>query len=219
MTLAYLILLTILQVVVLFALRIVLIVLGIFITPIGLLFSVPGKSVSDGRDIDNFPKWLWVFGNDSDGTYGDKRLWWDKNADASVLFGLFPFLRSKGINLPTLNSKSFLSRYWWCAFRNPVNNLRWVPGIACPVSECKIIHYGYYDVKDELGKEGWQFVAATHKKINYSWCGLYIVYKYPNTTNAFELRFGYKIKPAHAYDPNVEDKGFTVAINPWKDLT
>lgn len=219
MELTYLIILTILQTTILFVLRVFLILLGFFITPIGLLFSVPGKSVSDGRPIDNFPKWLWLFGNDSDGTYGDKRMWWDKNADESTLFGIMPFLRSNGIKAPILNSKSFLARYWWCAIRNPVNNMRWVPGIACPVSECKIIYYGHYVVKDKLDGAGWQYVIATHKRKNYSWCGLYIVYRYGESNHGFELRFGYKIKPEHAYDPNVEDKGFTVAINPWKDLT
>ena len=115
MELTYLMLLTIFQVTSLFILRVVLIIIGFFITPIGLLFSTKDTSVSDGREIDNFPKWLWVFGNDSDGTYGDKRLWWDKHADESTLFGIYPILRKLGLKLPLLDSKSFLSRYWWCA--------------------------------------------------------------------------------------------------------
>lgn len=207
------------QISVLFVLRVGLILSGFFIVPFGLLFSKPDESVSDGRVIDTFPRWLWVWGNDSDGTWGDKRNWWDTNADGQVLWGILPLLRKLKLPIPVQTSKSFLSRYWWCAVRNPANNLRWVPGIACPVSQCRIENWGRYNVHDSIGNDGWQFVVATHKVRRYSWCGFYWVLRYGSSTRALEVRFGYKVKPAHATRVGVEDKGFTVAINPYKDIS
>lgn len=203
----------------LFAIKLILNIAGLFIVPVGLLFSVKQSSRSDGREIDNLPKWLWIFGNDSDGTYGDKRLWWDKNCDEQVLFGILPLIRKVYPKLPVLNSKNYLPRYWWTAVRNPSNNLRWVPIITCPVSKCKITYSGQYDVSDKLGKEGWQFVTATNDRSDYQWFGFYFVWKYPNTTHGLRIRFGYKIKPKDEYDPNAEDVGFAFSVLPWKDLT
>lgn len=207
------------QNIILLIINIVTLVLGFIAVPIGLLFLQDGKSVSDGRPIKNLPKWLWLWGNDADGSDGDNRLWWDKNADEQVLFGLFPFLRKKGINVPTLNSKNYLSRLWWMAIRNPANNLRFVPYISCPVKECNVTFFGQYEVKDKLGKEGWQLVIAKHKKKDMIWMGLYWVIKYPNSNLGLRMRFGYKVQPKDYIDPSKLTLGFAISVIPNKDLT
>jgi len=138
----------------------VLILVGLPAVALAIPFSVIGHSVSDGRLIENLPRWAWLFGNDYDGLQGDKRGWWDDNCDAAVLFGLLPLLRRLGVPLDPLTKTDWLARWWWAAVRNPVNNLRLVAGFNCPVSECVIRFLGGSVVEDKPGYSGWQFVAG-----------------------------------------------------------
>lgn len=210
------ILFALLQWAVLLVARVVLIVIGLPVVAIAVPFSVPGLSVSDGRLIDNLPRWAWLFGNDFDGLQGDKRGWWDVNCDAAVLFGLLPLLRRLGIAVPVLEVTSGLARWWWAAVRNPVNNLRLVPGFNCPVSECDIDCLGSRVVEDKAGLGGWQFVRATKRGGSSRWYGFYLALDY-RATRAFVIRLGYKIKPEHQ-DSDEPGKGMTFKINPAKAI-
>ena len=204
------------QLIFLFVIKTVPLILGFFLVPVGLPFLKEEESVSDGRKIYNLPKWLWLWGNDADGANGDKRLWWDKNCDALAFFGLFPWLRSKGINAPTLTSGHWLAQYWWLAFRNPANNLRYVPYISCQPINTVVRYFGQEKVKDKLGMEGWQLVFAIDRKYPFAWCGLYWVIKFPNSNHGLRIRLGYKVEPDDRYKD--QSIGFAISIS-IKDLT
>lgn len=180
--------------------RVALIILGLGVVALAIPFRIPGVSASDGRPIQNLPRWAWLFGNDYDGLLGDKRSWWAKNTP----FGLAV--------------DSYLAMWLWAAFRNPVNNLRLVPGLSCPVSECTITYRGDYVVEDKPHLGGWQFVIATRlsSRRTSHWYGLYLVHEW-SPTRAFVLRVGYKIKPDHA-GKDEPPKGMTFKINPWKSI-
>lgn len=186
------------QWVVLIALRVMLIVLGLPIVALAIPFRVHALSASDGRPVVNLPRWAWLWGNDFDGLLGDKRGWWADNT---------PF------GLP---ADSFLSMWWWAAIRNPVNNLRLVPGISCPVSECHIAYQGHYTVEDKPNLGGWQFVAARRIGGRSRWYGFYFVHEW-SATRAFVIRIGYKIKPSHQ-GSDEPAKGVTFKLNPWKEI-
>ena len=196
--------------------RLVLLLVGLPLVAVAILFAVPGYSLSDGRRIVDLPRWAWLWGNAFDGLGGDKRLWWAANCDALVLFGLLPLLRRLGLPLAPLRVTSWLARWWWAAVRNPVNNLRLVPGFNCPVSECVIRFLGASVVEDKPGYSGWQFVAARHAGGRSRWYGFYLVHQW-NTSRAFVLRLGYKIKPEHE-GSDEPGKGMTFKINPFKAI-
>lgn len=208
--------LALLQWAVLLVVRVALIVVGLLVVAVAIPFAVPGLSVSDRRPIVNLPRWAWLFGNDYDGLDGDKRKWWADNCDAYVLFGLLPLLRRLGVPLDPLTKTHWLARWWWAAVRNPVNNLRLVPGFNCPVSECVIRFLGSPMVEDKPGYSGWQFVAARHAGGRSRWYGFYLVHQW-NTSRAFVLRLGYKIKPEHE-GSDEPGKGMTFKINPFKAI-
>ena len=118
--------------------RIPLILIGLFIVPIGICFNK--VDYSSARRFTKYntdrkwvlvtlPDWLWIWSNDEDGALGDKRGWWDANCKSGY-------------------SRDFLSKYVWLALRNPVNNMRFVKGISCRVSDCVVTKvYG----QDNLG--------------------------------------------------------------------
>lgn len=210
------ILLALVQWAVLLVVRVALIVVGLAVDAVAILFAVPGFSLSDGRPIWNVPGWAWLFGNDFDGLDGDKRRWWADNCDDLVLFGLLPLLRRLGFTVDWLAADSWLARWWWAAVRNPVNNLRLVPGFNCPVSECEIHYLGDYAVEDKPGQGGWQFVSARRRGGVSRWYGFYLALPY-GPARAFVVRLGYKIKPAHQ-DTVEPGKGMTFKINPAKAI-
>lgn len=174
------------------------IVAGLLVVALAIPFAVPGYSLSDGRRITNLPRWAWLFGNDFDGLLGDKRLWWAANT---------PFGWAVD---------SFLAMWWWAAIRNPVNNMRLVPGLSCPVAECVITYRGAHTVEDKPGLGGWQFVRAQRKGGRSRWYGLYWVHEW-SATRALVLRLGYKIKPSHAGSQEPA-KGLTFKLNPYKAI-
>lgn len=182
----------------LIAVRLVLIALGLVVTPVALLFETSSSSVSDGRPILVLPDWAWLWSNDFDGSLGDKRGWWDAHAP----FGL--------------GAHHFLSKFIWLAVRNPVNNLRRTDWFSCPVKDCYIDHLGSAVVEDKPGKGGWQLVEAEHQITEERWYGFYWVHEW-NERRALVVRLGFKIKPEHA-DKEEPPKGFTVRLNPWKEL-
>ncbi|TWC12016.1 hypothetical protein FBY06_14020 [Pseudomonas sp. SJZ085] len=196
--------------------RLVLIVVGLVVVAFAIPFAVPGYSLSDGRLIVNLPRWAWLFGNDFDGLDGDKRQWWADNCDALVLFGLFPLARRLGVPVEPLPVTSWLSRWWWAAVRNPVNNLRLVAGISCPVAECDFAYLGQYSVEDKPGKGGWQFVRATRRGGLSRWYGFYAVRELSSTT-ARVVRLGFKIKPEHQGSAEPA-KGMTFKVNLAKEI-
>lgn len=198
--------------------RVALIIVGLPVVAIAALFPVQGVSVSDGRPIWNLPRWAWLFGNDHDGLDGDRRLWWAENCDAYVLFGLLPLLRRFGIaSPPQLSVTSWLSRWWWAALRNPVNNLRLVAGFNCPVAECLITNWGNFIVEDKPGMGGIQFVMANRSGGSSRWFGFYWVHEW-SATRAFVIRLGYKIKPEHSLKEGEPGKGMTFKANPFKAI-
>ncbi|HIH4679504.1 TPA: DUF7338 family protein [Pseudomonas aeruginosa] len=210
------ILLALVQWAVLLVVRVALIIVGLPVVAVAILFAVPGFSLSDGRPIWNLPGWAWLFGNDFDGLDGDKRRWWADNCDDLVLFGLLPLLRRLGFTVDWLAADSWLARWWWAAVRNPVNNLRLVPGFNCPVSECEIRYLGDYAVEDKPGQGGWQFVSARRRGGVSRWYGFYLALPY-GPSRAFVVRLGYKVKPAHQ-DTAEPGKGMTFKINPAKAI-
>ena len=181
----------------LIVLRVALILLGLPIVALAIPFRRAGVSASDGREIVNLPRWAWLWGNDFDGLLGDKRGWWANNTPFGVAVD------------------SYLAMWWWAAVRNPVNNLRFVKGINCPVSQCAIVNQGDYTVEDKPGQGGFQFVTAYSG--SSTWYGLYWVHEWSDT-RALVVRLGYKIKPSHALNPNEPPKGMTFKVNPWKAI-
>jgi hypothetical protein len=201
----------------LLVIRLALIIIGLPVVAIAIPFAAPGLSASDGRPIWNLPRLAWLWGNDFDGLDGDKRLWWADNCDALVLFGLLPLLRRLGLPIGSLPVTSWLARWWWAALRNPVNNLRLVPGFNCPVGDCQLTHWGRFTVEDKPGMGGWQFVVARRNGGTSRWFGLYWVHEW-TISRAFVVRLGYKIKPGHAFKIGEPAKGLTFKINPVKEI-
>lgn len=180
----------------LLTIRLVLIVLGWLIVAAAIPFRKLARSASDGRPILTLPSWAWLWSNDLDGLTGDKRLWWHANAP----FGL--------------GAHHWFSMWVWAAWRNPANNMRLVPGISCPVSECSITYAGQRVVEDKPNQSGWQFVTAARRSSR--WYGFYFVHCWSDT-RAFVVRIGFKIKPDHA-GGNEPSKGMTFKVNPWKAI-
>lgn len=212
----YLVLLFLLQTTILTVSYFVLYIIGLFITPIGLMYSIKDSSIKDNRDIDNFPKLLWLFGNDVDGTLGDKKFQWDRDADETVLFGLLPILRKLGFKINHIDSKSFIARYWWMAIKNPLSNLKLIPYLSCPINKCIINVFGNEEIKNN---RGFRFISATHKYLNFTWCNFYCIYKYPFISNkALEINLGFDIKPEDVNDINAGNKKYSLIFNLLKTI-
>lgn len=182
---------------VVFALRLALVLAGLVMVAVALPFRADNQSVSDGRYIVNLPRWAWIWGNDYDGLLGDKRGWWADNT---------PF------GLP---AHHWFSMWWWAAIRNPANNMRRLWLFSCPAGSCVIDYIGDREVEDDPGKGGWRFTRARLGKMR--WYGFYLVKEW-TPLRGLVVQIGFKIKPSHAGDPKAKEKGFTVEVNPWKDL-
>ena len=210
-----LILYTILITVPFVAMRFILIALGAVVVPIALLFrkEVEGSEVPGGTKympdwnwkLILLPKWAWIWSNESDGMLGDKRGYWGK-------------IRKN-------DPESFLSMYIWAAFRNPVNNLRYVPLVSCLVNKCTDIKcVGREDVADKVGGAGWNVVwGVTPTKFPYP--GFYMVKMWGDTGKCLRIRIGWKLKKSYISryieDPEAEEKriGFTFLAAPWKQVS
>lgn len=178
-------------------LNVVTFLLGLLVVAVAIPFRVPGKSLSDGRPISNLPRWAWLFGNDYDGLLGDKRGWWAANTPWGVAVD------------------SWLAMWWWAAIRNPVNNMRLVPGLYCPAWLCTFVGWGDAYVRDKPGQGGMQFVIA--RKGWRRWYGFYWVHQFQRwPSRAFIIRLGYKINLGNAGD--AELIGQTIKINLAKSI-
>lgn len=189
-------------------------VLGFLVVLIALPFRVDGVSVSDGRPIKNLPKWVWIFGNDYDGVLGDKRMWWDQNADDQVWCGLRPLIRKVFPSLKVIDASSFQAMYWWTAVRNPVNNMRLMKMFQAPVTGSTITYKGDYFVRDDKNSAGWQFVTTENG--GKKWYGFYYVHLWSDT-HAFVVRLGFKVDPTDAGTTG-DPQGATTKINPYKAI-
>jgi hypothetical protein len=139
---------------------------------------------------------LWLFGNDEDGFYGDRRGWWSANQDGQ--------------------ERSWWSMYQWAALRNPANNLsRYTTMYGCLVNDCTIEYWGDYVTPDNRPLlPGAHFVVATSPAGRK-------YYGYRKVTDSgdgtgYNWSLGFKLKPEHADNPQAPDdahKGFTLRIN------
>lgn len=140
------------------------------------------------------PKWAWLWSNDSDGAWGDKRGWWSKENDG--------------------NHKSLKAMWMWLAVRNPVNNLRYLKGISAYMPDLQVeLLKGQGIVDDYIGMEGFQILKAKGKYMSYY--NLYWVPKAKNGKFPFYVMFGHKIKLSH----NATDWSKETELSKFKGLT
>lgn len=203
-----------LQITFLFLSNVVLDVVGAFILPVAMLWRKKGVSGSDGREIIVLPDWAWLWSNDYDGLLGDKRNWWADNCDSICSLGLFPLIRKRFPSFPVLKNTSFYAMYYWAAFRNPANNMRFVKLWQAPITGSNITFKGQYTVEDKPGMGGWQFVITENG--GRKWYGFYWVHEW-SVSRAFVVRLGFKVKPSHAGTVE-ETKGMTTKINFYKAI-
>ena len=168
--------------------RVVAIVLGYVMVPLGLMFTKLPDTDATEHELIRLPIWCHPWDNIRDGAMGDKRLWY-------WLTG-YPKVIDK---LPR-KWQPFCKSFHWLAIRNSANTLsRYYPGIGCPVDKCKIEYTGQYLVKDEFGKEGFQFVRA--KGPYFTYYGLYHNIPLPQKGwfkgRALIGRMGHKVEPRH----------------------
>ena len=193
------------------AIRIVLIVVGFFVVPFALPFAITDFSTiapygqREGYWVlRTLPKWAWLFGNDIDGTLGDRRGYY---ATEATPFGL--------------SDTHWFSEWWWLCIRNPTNNLRLTKLFSCNVEDNEVVLLGGDSyVRDKIGYGGWQFVKAGEW-----WYAFYGVWEWPFGTRAFVIRFGFKVEPRHnsmdwdLEKPHKKFKGFTLRISPYNNIT
>lgn len=195
----------------LFPVRVVLILLGVLVVPLALPFIqsagplVPFTQAPGNWLLFTLPGWAWLWSNDRDGTLGDKRGWWHLNAP----FGL-------GAYHP-------FSMFWWLALRNPANNMRFTPLLGCPVTECDYRYWGDENVEDRPGQGGRRFLLATHKRTGRRYYGFYGVWQW-SATRAVVVQIGFKGEPKdwaedYTSDPSRQWAGLTFEINPCKDIS
>lgn len=94
--------------------------LGYVLVPLAILFRQQQTSYVTGEPIVNAPGWLWLYGNDEDGLDPP----WYQTAN------------------PTWSP--WLRMWVWAAWRNPVNNLRFIKSLHPPprVGGVKLITFG-----------------------------------------------------------------------------
>lgn len=206
-------LLFILQAILLGVLQTAGIVLGFLIVPVMLTFGKFDKNsevpftdhTSKNKWIrEVFPKLFWPWDNVEDSSVGDTRGWWDANC-----FGA--------------DSRRWINRFWWLAVRNPFNNFkRYI--IGCDVRKYTFsLLAGKDKVRDDFENTGWQVVKATPKSGVVPRYMFYWVKRYGASNRALVVQIGNKIKVSHndAVEANEIDyfKGFTIEINPFKDIS
>lgn len=182
---------------VLFVIRLPLWILGFFIVPIALLFAKEDKSTlnDNGWSMKTLPKWAWFWGNDIDGCYGDHSGRW-MNRDSYFK-----------------NGRLFLNQFVWCAWRNPVNNLRQTKLFSADFADMTSMGYfGQEVVNDRFYEDGYHLVWI--KRDNFLQCGIYYTRQWGSSAYGIRLRIGFKLKPSH--DITSGTKGFTTSFNPWK---
>jgi len=181
----------------LFLSDVIFVTLGPIMVALALPFAKDDFSVSDHRVIRNLPKWAYFWGNDFDGSLGDKHGWWAANTP----FGW--------------KVDSFMAQWWWLAIRNPANNMRMFSCWSAPVAGATCSFKGDAAVADSPGRGGWQFVTFSYPD-KFSRYGFYFV-KQLSATHAFAIRLGFKISP-DLVGTDEQPKGYTFKINPAKNI-
>lgn len=186
------------------------IVTGFVIVPLALLIRVQDKTKrikfiygSGAWYPVHLRKIFWAWDNLEDGFMGDHQgRYWNRDA-------------------PT-NSK-FLKQIFWGAFRNPFNNFkRYILGID--VREYVMTKLAGQDyVRDDFDSAGWQFLKATSLSNKQSRYAFYLVHRYGKSNRALVIQLGNKIKLSHNLVEEEDEydyfKGFTMEINPFKDIS
>lgn len=198
-----------------FVAQVVGILLGLVLVPIGLLFKTREDATmmhfthyNTGRFWvkEDLPNWLQWYQNDEDGLRGDHRGWWDANC-----FGG--------------DSSKLINMFWWSAIRNPFNYFkRFI--IGCDVRHYCIVKLAGQDyVRDDFDSTGWQILKAipVNKEIKLPRYTFYGVFRYGKTNRALVIQLGNKIRLSH--NGNINEnwydyyKGFTMEVNPFKDIS
>ncbi len=110
-----------------------LMIVGVPLCAIGVVFM----RYSLYQDRYYFPGWLWLWDNDEDGVLPR----WYQCVHAS---------RGRRFNA-----------FIWTAFRNPVNNLRFVPGVSVPGGPYRVYTYkGFYVHFGYCPTEGWPVLSC-----------------------------------------------------------
>lgn len=179
-----------LKIVLLFISQIFLTVIGWFILPFFMTRIEPFECVNiDSRPNARFKdKWIdAIFGNVNDGNEGDA-----------------PY-KAK------YKSLSWWTRYNWCAFRNPVNNLKLFQGVDEVITD----YYwdGYRYTEDRIGREGFviSYAAGESGKVYpmLRWCKLWF------KDYGIECNIGYKNFNIEQF-PKHYKYSVTISINPFK---
>lgn len=190
-----------------FALRIVVMLLGLPLVAIGIPFRrefpetrSPFTQFTSRGDwmLVRLPWWLRPWDNESDGLYGDKRGYWSNVRDGQ--------------------HASFLSMWLWAAVRNPANYFS-RNTIAIDVTKRGVVKlWGDDDVIEEPGHRNAQFLRSGN------FYRLFVSWALPGRPDkAFMIDIGWKMKLEHnslpADAPEKERlRGFTFTISPWKHL-
>lgn len=184
--------------------QIPLVILGWFVVPVALLFAQP---VHNGeRWLMRLPSWALWFDNIYDGADGDKRNWWRDNCSTEAWFGWFPDLKNT----------DFMARYWWLAFRNPLNNWkRNIAGADCTLLKVKkLLHFGTKLIDADSGSRGVSFIA-----FNRGVWAFELAFDYGNG-RGFYAQIGHKVSIADLTKYKPDDlkrmKGVTFELNPYK---
>jgi hypothetical protein len=163
----------------------VLMVLGLFVVPVLLPFGSYQTNFNNEL-IYRLPKIGIIWDNAHDGADGDSRGWWAANCGKEAYYGLFPKIKFD----------SFLARYWWLVFRNPINYYkRLIMGVdASKFKQVKC--FGNPDITDKPGNNG--FYLAYWSDGNKIIMSCEICLDWEDGT-AFYCQFGYKLKASKDY--------------------
>jgi hypothetical protein len=147
-------------------------------------------------------RWMLLFGNEEDGVGGPS--WWDA--------------RIKG-------ELSWKEVFLWSAWRNPVNNLRFVPVIH-PVPDPQRVGYAgnSLDPSADLNARRYEGSDRRTPFWCYAWqgvfAGFWIIWPFASTRH-FRFRLGWKILPRDAVRGVVDDYRrfrypFGIQLTPWR---
>lgn len=142
------------------------------------------------------PRWCWLYCNDEDGVVGPA--WWhDENAGKSQRWLAFV----------------------WSAWRNPTNNLRFLPFVNVVIDPARVQWLGNADDPAHP-------TEFTPNRIlwSFTWQGLYagLVWRWQVTsTHHIQLRLGWKLLPRDRFGVPAEDFRsvmcpFGVQFHPWR---
>lgn len=144
--------------------------LGFIVIPLLVCMgSYRVRTSGSGRALLQFPWWAFLWSNEEDGIDGLRggdaaQAWWmNKTGDWPDAKRIFA----------------------WSAFRNPVNNLRYVPVLSPKFRPARIYSIGL-DHEMQDGEGGWYFV----------WQGIYSGFRYE--TKSRRCWIGWKFKPEDA---------------------